>query len=72
MKEVPIFIKWVQDYFYQIKYKGKTGRRVYTKYYVMHNYLVNDIVEILKKEFSKLKLYMKLQPVQYHDTAIMG
>ena len=72
IKEVPIFIKWVQDYFYQIKHKGKMGGRVYTKFYIMHNYLINDITEMLKEEFSELKLYMKPQPVQYHNTAITG
>ena len=34
----------------------------------MHNYLIVDIAQMLKEEFSKLKLYMKPQLVQYHDT----
>ena len=38
----------------------------------MHNYSITDIVEILKEEFSELKLYMKPQLVQYHDTTIIG
>ena len=60
MKEVPIFIKWMQDYFYQIKHKGKMGGRVYTKFYVIYNYPVNDIAKMLKEEFSELKLYMNV------------
>ena len=27
---------------------------------------------MLKEEFGKLKLFLKAQPVQYHDTATMG
>ena len=59
MKEILNFIKQVQDFFYQIQYKGKSGGRVYTKYLVMHNYLIEDIAEILKEEFSEIKLYVK-------------
>ena len=59
MKEVPLFIKWLKDYFYQIKYKGKSGGWVHTKFYIMHNYPIVDITKMLKEEFSELKLYMK-------------
>ena len=72
MNKVLAFIKWLQDYFYQIQYKGKSRGRVYTKYLIIHNYLIKDIVEILKKEFSEIRLYIKLQPVQYYDTVTIG
>ena len=42
------------------------------KFYVMHNYPTTDITEMLKEKFSKLKLYMKPQPLQYHDTTTVG
>ena len=38
----------------------------------MHNYLIVDIAEMLKEEFSELKLYIKLQLVQYYDTTTIG
>ena len=38
----------------------------------MHNYKIKDVAEMLKKEFGELKLFLKAQPVQYHDATIMG
>ena len=72
MKEVPSFLKWLQKYFYKIKHNGKSGGRVNEKHYVVHNCPITDITEMLKEEFSELKLYMKPQPVQYHDTTNIG
>ena len=59
MKEVLSFIKWIQEFFYQLQTKGKKGGRVFTKVFLMHNYEIRDIVEMLKEEFSELKLYIK-------------
>ena len=41
------------------------------KFYVMYNYPITDIAEMLKEEFSELKLYMKHQSIQYYDTTIV-
>ena len=38
----------------------------------MHNHPISDIAEMLKEEFSELKLYMKPQPVQYYDIVTMS
>ena len=38
----------------------------------MHNYEIKDVAEMLKEEFGELKLFLKTQPVQYHDTTAMG
>ena len=38
----------------------------------MHNHPIEDILEMLREEFSKLKLHMKPQSVQYHNTTITG
>ena len=38
----------------------------------MHNYTIEDFTKILKEEFSKIKLFLKPQSVQYHDTTTTG
>ena len=37
MKEIPSFIKFMRDYFFEIKTKDKEGNRVYTKCLIMNN-----------------------------------
>jgi len=72
MKEVPSFIKWIQEFFHQLWMKGKEGGRVFTKVFLMHNYKIYDIAEMLREEFSELKLFLKAQPMQHHDTTTIG
>jgi hypothetical protein len=72
MKEVPSFIKWIQEFFYQLQTRGKEGGRVFTKVFLIHNYKIYDIAEILREEFRELKLFLKAQPVQHHDTTTIG
>ena len=38
----------------------------------MHNYIIGDFAEMLKEEFSEIKLFLKSQPVQHHDTLTKG
>ena len=38
----------------------------------MHNYTIKDLAEILKEEFSEIKLFLKPQPVQFYDTLNTG
>ena len=59
MKEVLSFIKWIQEFFYQLQTKGKEGGRVFTKVFLMHNYKICDIAEMLREEFEELKLFLK-------------
>ena len=42
------------------------------KFYVIHNYPITNIAEMLKEEFSELKLYMKPQSIQYYDTTMVS
>ena len=37
IKEILNFIKFIREYFFEIKTKGKEGRRVYTKCLLLHN-----------------------------------
>ena len=71
MKEMLSFIKLIQEYFYQLKTKGKEDSRVFTRVLVIYNYLIVDLAEMLKEEFGKLKLFMKPQPIQYYATKTM-
>ena len=52
MKEIPNFIKFIREYFFEIKTKGKKGRRVYTKCLLLHNQPFEDIAKVIKEEFS--------------------
>ena len=63
MKEVPTFLKSIQEFFYQLRTRGKEGGRVFMKVLFMHSYTIEDFTEMLKEEFSKIKLFLKLQPV---------
>ena len=63
MKEVLIFLKWIQEFFHQLQIRGKEGGRVFTKVLLMHNYTIGDFAEMLKKEFSEIKLFLKPQSV---------
>jgi len=72
MKEVPSFIKWIQEFFHQLRTKGKEGGRVFTKVFLMYNYKICDITEMLREEFGELKLFLKAQPVQHHNTTTIG
>ena len=56
------FLKNLKEYFHQLKSKGK-GSRQYVKCHLLHDTQIGDITEILKEEFSEMKLYMKLQVV---------
>ena len=72
MKEVPNFVKFMREYFFEIKTKDNNRGRVYTKCLLLHNQPFADIVEMIKEEFSNQKLYLKLQAVAHHDTIIIG
>ena len=63
IKEILSFIKWIQEYFYQLRTKGKDGGRVFTKVFLMHNYEIKDVAEMLKEEFGELMLFLKAQPI---------
>ena len=39
--------------------KRKEGGRIYTRFYLIDNYYVLDLVKILKEEISELKLFIK-------------
>ena len=45
---------------------------MFTKVFLMHNYKICDIAEMLREEFGELKLFLKAQPVQDHDTTTTG
>jgi len=47
----------------------KDGGSVFTRVFLMHNYKIKDLAEMLKEEFGELKLFLK--PVQYHNTTII-
>ena len=49
MKEIPSFIKFIKDYFFEIKTKGKEGGRVYTKCLIMYNVKFQDLAKIVKE-----------------------
>ena len=38
----------------------------------MHNYTIKNLAEMLKEEFSEIKLFLKPQLVQFHDTSTTG
>jgi len=38
----------------------------------MHNYTIEDFAEMLKEEFSEIKLYLKPQSVQHYDMTTTG
>ena len=59
MKKVPLFVKCMRDYFFEVKTKGNEGGRVYTKCLILYNIDFADLVEMLKEEFSEKKLFIK-------------
>ena len=60
MKEVLLFVKFMRDYFFEVKIKGNEGGRVYTKCLILHNIEFTNLAEMLKEEFSKKMLFIKL------------
>ena len=59
------FTKDIYKYSFQFKLKGKDGERMFSKYYIMYNEKITNIIEVLKEELCKIKLYIKLQVVAY-------
>jgi len=47
MKEVPIFIKQLKEFFYRVKTKGKDGGRVYIKYLILYQLPIKDLAEMV-------------------------
>ena len=39
---------------------------------MMHDCAIEDFAEMLKEEFSEIKLFLKLQSVQHHETLTTG
>ena len=72
MKDVPIFIKQLRDFFYKVKTKGKDGGRVFTKYLIMYNLPIEDLIEMVREEMSEVKLFIKLQAVIVASEEIIG
>ena len=54
-KELPWFVKYLRDYFERLKIKSSSVC-LYSRFYLLYTKSSNDIVEILKEEFSKEKL----------------
>ena len=70
MKEISSFIKYIRDYFYDIRNKGKDRGRVFTKCLILYDITIEDIIEMGKEELSEYRFCMKLQAVAYHSTKI--
>ena len=63
MKEVPTFIKYIKEFFYKVRIKGKEGGRVYTRCLILYNLLIEDLIKIVKEEMSEIRLFIKPQAV---------
>ena len=72
IKEVLQFIKDICTFFYNVKTKGKDRGRVCTKYLILHVVPIEDLIEMIKEEFNKNKLHIKLQAVAHHSTIVTG
>ena len=59
MKEVLSFIKSLRDFFWDIKTKGQNGSRVYVKILIMYDLDLGELIEMIKEEMSKFKLFVK-------------
>ena len=59
IKEVPIFIKVLRDYFFDLKTKDRDSRRVHIKFLSVHDILISNLVVIAIEELSEFKLYMR-------------
>ena len=66
------FVKFLREFFFEIKTKGTEGGRVCTRCLIMHNTQFSDLAEMIKEEFSNNKLYIKPQAVEYYDTLVIG
>ena len=70
INKILLFIKYIRDYFYDIRTKGKEEGRVFTKYLILHNISIKVIIKMSKEELSEYRFYMKLQVVAYYSTKI--
>jgi len=59
MKEVPTFIKYIKEFFHKVRTKGKEGGRVYIRCLILHNLLIEDLIDLVKEEMSEIRLFMK-------------
>ena len=46
MKEVPTFIKYIKEFFHEVRAKGKEGGRVYTRCLILHDLPIEDLQTI--------------------------
>ena len=70
MNEILSFIKYIRDYFHEVRTKRKEGGGVFTKCLILYNVSIEDIIEISKEELSKYRFYVKLQVVAHYSTKI--
>ena len=59
MEQVPTFIKSLKEYFNKIRAKGRDGTRVYTKFLMMHDIELEDLIEMIKEDIVKYRLFLK-------------
>ena len=68
IKEVSSFIKTLREYFWDVKTKGHNGGRVYIKLLMLYDEELLDLLEMIKKDISESKMYVKVQAVSYYST----
>ena len=72
MEQVPTFIKSLKEYFNEIRAKERDSRRMYTKFLMVHDIELEDLIEMIKEDIVEYRLFLKRQAVTYHSTETIG
>ena len=59
IEQVPTFIKSLKEYFNEIRAKKRDGRKVHTKFLMMHDIELEDLVEMIKEDIVEYRLFLK-------------
>ena len=49
----------MKEYFNEIRAKGRDSGRAYTKFLIMHEIELEDIIEIIKEDMVEYRLFLK-------------
>ena len=60
MKEIPSFIKTLRECFWDVKTKGHSGGRVYTKMLILYDKELLNLLKMIKEDMSEFKIYLKV------------
>ena len=62
----------MKEYFNEIRAKGRDGGRVCTKFLIVYDIELKNLIEIIKEDIVEYRLFIKRQEVAHHSIETTG